>query len=108
MTPGTETAEDYTGHELDGETGMHYAGARYYMSALGRWNGPDPILREQSPAKLLKDGKVQAFRCPRIPTASTIRRISGTKMASGPRQDVLRHRVYCVRCLRHREHGAKR
>ena len=68
MTPGTETAEDYTGHELDaeansfaGQTGMHYAGARYYMSALGRWNGPDPILGEQSPAKLLKDGKVQAF-----------------------------------------------
>ena len=22
---------------------MHYAGARYYMSALGRWNGPDPL-----------------------------------------------------------------
>ena len=31
------------------------------MSALGRWNGPDPILREPSPAKLLKDEKVQAF-----------------------------------------------
>lgn len=40
---------------------MHYAGARYYMSALGRWNGPDPILREQSPQKLLEYGKVQAF-----------------------------------------------
>jgi RHS repeat-associated protein len=38
-----ETAEDDTGHELDDETGMHYAGARYYMSALGRWNGPDPL-----------------------------------------------------------------
>jgi len=22
---------------------MHYAGARYYMSALGRWNGTDPL-----------------------------------------------------------------
>ena len=42
---------------------MHYAGARYYMSALGRWNGPDPILREQSPAKLLKSS-------PRVLTVS--------------------------------------
>jgi len=49
VTPGTETAEDYTGHELDVETGMHYAGARYYMSALGRWNGVDP-LADQYPA----------------------------------------------------------
>jgi RHS repeat-associated protein len=55
------TREDYTGHELDVETGMHYAGARYYMGALGRWTNTDPILREQSPRKLLKDGKVQAF-----------------------------------------------
>ena len=42
MTAGTPAVEDYTGHELDDETGMHYAGARYHMSALGRWNGPDP------------------------------------------------------------------
>jgi len=34
---------------------MHYAGARYYMSALGRWISTDPILREQSPAKLLEE-----------------------------------------------------
>jgi RHS repeat-associated protein len=43
VTPGTETAEDYTGHELDAETGMHYAGARYYMSALGRFGTRDPM-----------------------------------------------------------------
>ena len=61
LATNEETDEDFTGHELDSETGMHYAGARYYMSALGRWNGPDPILGEPSPAKLLKDGKVQAF-----------------------------------------------
>ena len=41
--------------------GMHDAGARYYMSVLGRWTSVDPILREPSPRKLLKDGKVQAF-----------------------------------------------
>jgi len=43
VTEGTPAVEDYTGHELDAETGMHYAGARYHMSALGRWNGPDPL-----------------------------------------------------------------
>ncbi len=64
MTPGTETAEDYTGHELDaeansfaGQTGMHYAGARYYMSALGRWTSTDPLLNG-SPAGLVKDGRL--------------------------------------------------
>jgi len=40
---------------------MHYAGARYYMGALGRWTSTDPILRRQTPGQLLKDGKVQAF-----------------------------------------------
>ncbi len=34
--------EDFTGHELDPETGMHYAGARYYMAAIGRWGTTDP------------------------------------------------------------------
>jgi len=43
VTEGTPAAEDYTGHELDAETGMHYAGARYYMSALGRWTSTDPL-----------------------------------------------------------------
>jgi len=50
VTEGTPAAEDYTGHELDGEanssavhTGMHYAGARYYMSALGRFGVVDPM-----------------------------------------------------------------
>jgi len=43
VTTGTPAVEDYTGHELDGETGMHYAGARYYMSALGRWTSVDPL-----------------------------------------------------------------
>jgi len=42
-TEGTPAVEDYTGHELDAETGMLYAGARYYMSALGRWTTVDPL-----------------------------------------------------------------
>jgi len=43
VTEGTPAVEDYTGHELDVETGMHYAGARYYMSALGRFGVVDPM-----------------------------------------------------------------
>ncbi len=39
---GTPTREGFTGHELDAETGMNYAGARYYMPALGRFSSTDP------------------------------------------------------------------
>ena len=46
ITEGTPVVEDYTGHELDDETGMHYAGARYYMSALGRFGALDPMSHE--------------------------------------------------------------
>ena len=43
LAQGPQANEDYTGHELDDETGMHYAGARFYMSALGRWGTTDPL-----------------------------------------------------------------
>ena len=39
----SETREGYTGHELDPETGLNYANARYYDSALGRWLVVDPL-----------------------------------------------------------------
>ncbi|OZC01279.1 hypothetical protein BSZ36_17685 [Rubricoccus marinus] len=39
---GTPTREDFTGHELDQETNLHYAGARYYSAALGRFTSTDP------------------------------------------------------------------
>ena len=53
LAASSPTSEDYTGHELDDATGLHYAGARYYMSALGRWTTTDPILRA-NPKELLK------------------------------------------------------
>ena len=36
-------SERFTGHELDPETGLIYAGARFYDPELGRWNRPDPL-----------------------------------------------------------------
>jgi RHS repeat-associated protein len=38
--------EDFTGHELDTESGMIYAGARYYMPNIGRWTSVDPLAGE--------------------------------------------------------------
>jgi len=35
------TKEDFTGHVKDGETGLHYAGARYYSAAFGRFTATD-------------------------------------------------------------------
>jgi hypothetical protein len=32
---GVKTREGYTGHELDEETGLNYAGARFYDPAIG-------------------------------------------------------------------------
>ena len=51
------TEEDFTGHVKDEATGLHYAGARYYSSAFGRWTTTEPLLQSQNPRKLLKDGK---------------------------------------------------
>ena len=45
----SETREGYTGHGYDAETGMNYAGLRYYPSALGRWLTPDPAGQYASP-----------------------------------------------------------
>ena len=40
---GTKAKENFTGHERDAETGMLYAGARYYMPNIGRWTSGDPL-----------------------------------------------------------------
>jgi len=43
------TRENYTGHELNDETGLLYAGARYYGAALARWGSVDPMGPYASP-----------------------------------------------------------
>ena len=43
LAEASSAKQDDTGHERDAETSLHYAGARYYMSALGRWPSPDPL-----------------------------------------------------------------
>jgi len=40
---GTKAKENFTGHELDAESGLIYAGARYYMPNIGRWTSVDPL-----------------------------------------------------------------
>ena len=41
-------ALSFTGKERDSESGLHYFGARYYGSALGRFTGPDWSARPQA------------------------------------------------------------
>ena len=45
MDNQTETAKRYrySGKERDGESGLYYYGARYYIAWLARWSAPDPI-----------------------------------------------------------------
>jgi RHS repeat-associated protein len=46
---GSKTKEGYTGHELDAETGLNYAGARYYDPAIVRWLSTDPMKEFATP-----------------------------------------------------------
>ena len=42
--PGTETNDrTFVGKEKDDETGLHYFGARYHDSKIGRFISPDPV-----------------------------------------------------------------
>ncbi len=40
---GTKAKENFTGHELDAESGLIYTGARFYMPNIGRWASVDPV-----------------------------------------------------------------
>src|SRR5690606_30604302 len=56
--------ENFTGHELDDETGLIYAGARYYDSAIGRWLNVDPAadaLPSSSPYAYVLNRPVSLF-----------------------------------------------
>lgn len=44
----------FTGHELDKETDLTYAGARYYDHNIGRWISMDPASRD-NPNQFLRD-----------------------------------------------------
>ena len=46
-----EATEKFTGYELDDNTGLYYAGARYYHPDLGRFTAIDPLQRK--PTELL-------------------------------------------------------
>lgn len=49
-----DPAKKFTGHELDRETNLTYAGARYYNQGIGRWISQDPASKD-SPEQFLKD-----------------------------------------------------
>jgi RHS repeat-associated protein len=43
---GAPTPYQFSGKELDQETGLHYFGARYYDARTAVWQSPDPILKQ--------------------------------------------------------------
>ncbi|MEU8401864.1 SpvB/TcaC N-terminal domain-containing protein [Nonomuraea sp. NPDC048892] len=43
-TPGQATPYQFTGKELDPETGYYYHGARYYDPRMGQWKSADPVI----------------------------------------------------------------
>ena len=49
------TNRRFTGHELDEETDLTYAGARYYAAGVGRFTQQDSLLNNLSDSQVLKD-----------------------------------------------------
>ena len=43
-----ETNHKFTGKELDVQTGLHYYGARYYDSEIGRFTSIDPLVMDEA------------------------------------------------------------
>src|SRR5690606_41197710 len=46
MTADYQNRWKFTGHELDRETGLYYAGARYYDPKLSIWLSVDPLAED--------------------------------------------------------------
>jgi RHS repeat-associated protein len=46
QTADYENRYKFTGHELDRETGLYYAGARYYDPKISIWLSVDPLLEK--------------------------------------------------------------
>lgn len=43
---GDDVRQQFTQYERDNETGLDYAGARYYLSTMGRFTSPDDFLND--------------------------------------------------------------
>lgn len=53
---GFKSEYRFTGKELDGETGLHYFGARYYDSGTGRFMSVDPLISLSIPGSDVRNG----------------------------------------------------
>lgn len=42
---GFDETRKFTGYEYDGQSDLHYAGARYYDQDIGRWISQDPVFQ---------------------------------------------------------------
>ena len=51
----------FNGKELDAETGLHYFGARYYDSKIGRWASADPLYRAFPESELEQPAELNLF-----------------------------------------------
>ena len=56
------TNRRFTGHELDQETNLTYAGARYYAAGVGRFTQVDPIAQNVASSKRLQEVLVEPQR----------------------------------------------
>ena len=55
----SRVSQKFTGQQHDNETGMDYFGARFYLSSIGRFMNPDPLLITQS--RLLKPSTLNLY-----------------------------------------------
>ncbi len=61
---GTYFRYDFTEKQLDSEINLHYFGARYYDSGIGRWTTPDPLASKRqglSPYQYVQNNPLNRF-----------------------------------------------